>query len=85
MLPARNHFSMLKKNSLTFVFLLFSQIIFAQTDSSRVEMADYLRSSGKIYVVISILVTIFAVIIFFLIFLERKIKHLENKIKNSQN
>jgi hypothetical protein len=75
---------MIKRNVLIFVFLLLSQFIFAQTDSTHVEMADYLRSSGKIYVVISILITIFAVIIFFLIFLERKIKRLENKISNPQ-
>ena len=42
-----------------------------------VEMADALRSNGKIYVVVLVICTIFAGIILFLLFLERKIKRLE--------
>lgn len=42
-----------------------------------VEMADAFRANGKIYVVVLVISTIFAGIIFFLVFLERKIKKLE--------
>ena len=42
-----------------------------------VEMADTFRANGKIYVVVLVISTIFAGIIFFLVFLERKIKKLE--------
>lgn len=42
------------------------------------EMADMLRSNGKIYVVVLVICTIFVGIIFSLIYLERRIKRLEN-------
>ena len=44
--------------------------------------ADFLRKSDSVYVVISILVTIFAGIIAFLVFQERKISKLEKRIKD---
>jgi hypothetical protein len=47
------------------------------------EMADTFRSNGKIYVVLLVICTIFAGIILFLVFLERKIKKLEKNQNNS--
>lgn len=45
------------------------------------EMADVMRSNGKIYVVVLVLATIFAGIIAYLVILDRKISKLEkNKI-----
>ena len=44
--------------------------------------ADFLRKSDSVYVVITILVTIFAGIIAFLVFQERKISKLEKQIKD---
>ena len=49
----------------------------------RPEMADAFRSNGKIYVVLLVICTIFAGIILFLVFLERKIKKLEKNQKDS--
>lgn len=46
-----------------------------------VEMADTFRSNGKIYVVLLVICTIFAGIILFLVYLERKIKKLEQNQK----
>jgi uncharacterized membrane protein YqgA involved in biofilm formation len=43
-------------------------------------MADAMRENGKIYVVIAVLAIIFVSIIGFLIYLERKIKNLNDKI-----
>lgn len=43
--------------------------------------AAFLRESNNLYVVISILVTIFTGIILFLIFQERKISKLEQQLK----
>jgi hypothetical protein len=40
-------------------------------------MADALRSNGKIYVVVTVLATIFAGIIVFLVRLDRKMTRLE--------
>jgi uncharacterized membrane protein YqgA involved in biofilm formation len=52
---------------------------FAQT-ASEPQMADAMRENGKIYVVIAVLAIIFVSIIGFLIYLERKIKNLNDKI-----
>lgn len=46
------------------------------------EMADTFRSSGKIYVVLLVICTIFAGIILFLVFLERKIRKMEENQNN---
>lgn len=54
--------------------LLSTSFVFAQSD---IEMATGLRSSGKIYVVVLVLLTIFALLGAFLFSLERRIKKLE--------
>lgn len=54
---------------------------FAQT-SNDVEMADLLRSSGKIYVVVAVVCVIFLGFIIYLFTIDRKISRMENKKKN---
>jgi hypothetical protein len=51
--------------------------LFAQDNS--VEMADTMRKEGKIYVVIAVILTIFAGIILYLVRLDRKITRLEKE------
>lgn len=63
----------LRKYILTLLLLL----PFIGHAQQNVEMADTFRSNGKIYVVVLVICTIFAGIILFLVFLERKIKRLE--------
>jgi len=48
-----------------------------QAQSTDTEMADVMRSNGKIYVVVLVLATIFAGIILYLVRLDRKISKLE--------
>jgi hypothetical protein len=56
---------------------------FAQTAATEgPDMAAGLRSSGKIYVVVLVLATIFAGIIAFLIYLERRLSKLEREMRN---
>ncbi|WDF68229.1 CcmD family protein [Sphingobacterium oryzagri] len=63
------------KNIIAVVFFLLSSVsLFAQ---SEIDMATGLRSSGKIYVVVLVLLTIFAVLGVFLFLLDRRIKKLE--------
>ena len=50
---------------------------FAIAQDGNVEMADTMRSNGKIYVVVAIIIAIFAGIIFYLIRLDRKLTKLE--------
>jgi hypothetical protein len=63
------------------VFLMEAGIAGAQSIDE--QAGNFLRESGKLYVVITVLVTIFAGIIIFLIFQERKISKLEKKIKDN--
>ena len=54
-------------------------MLFAQGEKP-VEMADTMRSNGKIYVVAAVILTIFTGIIIYLIRLDRKISRLEKEI-----
>lgn len=58
------------------IFLLIAASSLAQS-TSEVQMAEGLRSSGKIWVVVAVLLIIFAGIIGFMVFLERKVRKLE--------
>jgi len=66
----------MKKILFSLCFLLSSIYCFSQ----EVEMADALRSSGKIYVVVGVLVTILSGIIVFLTIIDRKVSAIEKKI-----
>lgn len=55
--------------------------LLALAQDTSVDMADTMRKEGKIYVVVAIILTIFAGIIFFLIRLDRKISKLEKEEK----
>lgn len=69
---------MRKVSLLTAAFVvLFSGFALAQDAGA--EMADTLRSNGKIYVVVLVLATIFAGIIALLVRIERKVKRLEQQ------
>ena len=72
---------MIKKISLTLSLLVFSFFLFAQ-ERPKVEMADVMRSNGKIYVVVAVILTIFAMLIIYLVRLDRKISKLEKNINS---
>jgi hypothetical protein len=59
-------------------FVLIHSIAFAQ---SEVEMADKMRSEGKIYVVVAILALILVGLLLYVFLTDRKISRLEKKIK----
>jgi predicted membrane channel-forming protein YqfA (hemolysin III family) len=70
----------------TLVLLVFCWMlalpVMAQADTTqKVEMADGLRANGKIYVVVLVLVTILAGVIFYVVRLDRKISKLEKELK----
>lgn len=68
---------------LIFQFILFSLPISAIAQP--VEMADTMRSEGKIYVVVAILLVIFVGLIAYLILLDRKITQIEKKLPEKKN
>lgn len=53
----------------------------AAASAQEVEMADRMRSEGKIYVVIAVILTILAGLIFYVWRLDKKITKLENENK----
>ena len=63
----------MKRLIAVFYFLLFTLLVNAQA----VEMADTMKASGKIYVVIAVILTILAGLVLYLIRLDRKISKLE--------
>ena len=46
--------------------------------------ADFMRSMGKMYVVVAVIVSIFLGIVVYLIYLDRKLTKLEDQIKNHE-
>ncbi|MHB1920944.1 MAG: CcmD family protein [Chitinophagaceae bacterium] len=59
--------------------LLESSPLLAQTTDNQPTMATLMRSNGKIYVVVAVLLVIFISIILYLFRLERKINRLEKQ------
>ena len=72
---------MTKRILLFFHLLAISFVLFAQ-EKPGVEMADVMRSNGKIYVVVAVILTIFAMLIIYLIRLDRKMSKLEKNINS---
>ena len=68
----------MKRNIFLILLLIFFQtnIMFAQGEQS----ADFMRSIGKIYVVVGVIVATFLGIVAYLIYLDRKITNIENQI-----
>ena len=61
-----------------FTFILSAAFALAQQPND-VEMADAMRSNGKIYVVVTVLLIILAGLILFLIRIDKKVSRLEKK------
>lgn len=66
-----------RKSGLALLALLIPTLLLAQQD---VDMADALRTNGKIYVVVAIIVLILAGLIAYLVMLDRKITRLEKRL-----
>lgn len=61
-----------------YLLLMTAGATFAQSDNG-VEMADEMRASGKIYVVVAVITLILIALIAYLFTIDRKIKKLEQK------
>jgi CcmD family protein len=76
------------KKSLAFIafcsLLLNSLLSFGQDSSSTVDMAEAMRSNGKIYVVVAVVAIIFIGLVIFLITIDRKVKKLEKQMEESK-
>lgn len=67
----------MKKIALTLFTLLLTLNLFAQDNN--VEMADTMRSDGKIYVVVAVILIILLGLLIYLFSLDRRLKMLEKK------
>ncbi len=74
----------MKKTGFLFITLITHTLVRAQSTSG-VDMADTMRSNGKIYVVVAVILTIFAGIIIYLVRLDRKLSRLEKETKNQHS
>lgn len=70
----------MKKILYLFLLMTISMI----TNAQDAEMADVMRSNGKIYVVVGIILIVLVGLITYLILLDRKITKLENKLSDKR-
>lgn len=70
---------MIRKFCIVTALLLINLLTYAQETADTVPMADTMRSNGKIYVVLAVILTIFAGIIIYLIRLDKKMSKLEKE------
>jgi K+-transporting ATPase A subunit len=71
----------LPRFSLLILLLLIAQTSMAQ---QTVEMADQLRADGKIWVVVTVIATVFFGIILYLVRLDSKIGKLEREVRDQK-
>lgn len=65
------------KKTIFVLFFLFSFLVNFAQEGGKVQMADAMHANGKIYVVVAVILTIFAGIIIYLVRLDRKISKIE--------
>jgi hypothetical protein len=65
------------------VTFLFSYLSAFSQQTGEPEMADLLRSNGKIYVVVAVVLIVLAGLIIFLVQIDRKVSRLEKKNQNN--
>ncbi len=70
------------KNLLALAFVLLGSIVSSR--ASQTAPTDFMRSTGKIYVVVAVIAVVFIGIVLFLIFLERRLTKLENQIHDNE-
>ncbi len=77
----------MKKKLLGFIafcsLLLASLFSFGQ-ETDKIDMAEAMRSNGKIYVVVAVVAIIFIGLIIFLITIDRKVKKLEKQMDETK-
>ena len=72
----------MRKTSIVVLLFLLNLKAFAQTAGNGVEMADIMRSNGKIYVVVAVSTIILTGLILYLINLDKRIRRIEKEIES---
>jgi succinate dehydrogenase hydrophobic anchor subunit len=63
------------------LFFAFSITVWGQNGTQTVQMADTMRSNGRIFVVVAVMLTILIGLILYIVRLDRKISKIEKEIK----
>jgi heme export protein D (CcmD) len=71
--------SKLKSSATLFCLLLLTLLCAAQDDGNKVDMADTMRSNGRIYVVVAVVLLILIGLFLYLVRLDRKITKMEKE------
>lgn len=72
---------MFKNSKSKLALFLLTAILFSNQLVAQAASQDFMRSTGKIYVVVAVIVLIFIGVVFYLIRLDSKISKLEKIIK----
>ena len=64
------------------IIALFFILLSFFANAQNAEMADSFRQDGKIYVVTTVIAIIFLAIVVYLVVIDRKVKKLEDDLKN---
>jgi hypothetical protein len=67
-----------------FLYIFLLMVIGTTANAQDAEMADVMRSNGKIYVVVGIILIVLVGLIAYLFMLDRKITKLENKLSDKR-
>ena len=67
-----------------FLYLFLLMAISVAANAQDAEMADTMRSNGKIYVVVGIILIVLVGLITYLVLLDKKITKLENKLSDKR-
>jgi uncharacterized membrane protein len=65
-----------------FIACIFSISIFGQNGKPTAEMADLMRSNGRIYVVVAVMLTILIGLVLYIVRLDKKISNMEKEHKD---
>lgn len=71
-------------NKYTAIIAFLVAFFLSHLAMAQAEMADTMRSEGKIYVVVGILLIIFAGLIGYLVMLDRKVTRIEKKLTDKK-
>jgi len=70
---------LLSRFSLLICGLFMSSLLFAQDNATKPEMADMMRSNGKIYVVVAVCLIILIGLFLYVTTIDRKVRRMEKE------
>jgi CcmD family protein len=75
-------FAATKTRTMSKSYLMLLLFLLTGLQTTFAQDADFMRSMGKMYVVVAVIAAVFIGIVLFLIYLDRKLTKLENQIKD---